>query len=157
MVRQQITYVSQHPHIMKGTLREVLSFGMDVSDKEILDACKEVQLLDVISRHADGLDAVIGEGGLGLSGGERQRVALARAFLRKGQVLILDEVTAHLDVKTEAIISSAIKRLMDNKNRHYHWSSSTNDALGIYTIRFETWTYYSTRFLCEASRSRWLF
>ena len=113
--RQQITYVSQHPHIMKGTLREVLSFGMDVSDKEILDACKEVQLLDVISRHADGLDAVIGEGGLGLSGGERQRVALARAFLRKGQVLILDEVTAHLDVKTESIISTAIERLMKDK------------------------------------------
>ena len=130
--RQQITYVSQHPHIMKGTLREVLSFGMDVSDKEILDACKEVQLLDVISRHDDGLDAVIGEGGLGLSGGERQRVALARAFLRKGQVLILDEVTAHLDVKTEAIISSAIKRLMDNKIviiighrlQTMHWAST---------------------------------
>ena len=87
--RQQITYVSQHPHIMKGTLREVLSFGMDVSDKEIL--------------------------GLGLSGGERQRVALARAFLRKGQVLILDEVTAHLDVKTESIISTAIQRLMKDK------------------------------------------
>ena len=113
--RQQITYVSQHPHIMKGTLREVLSFGMDVSDKEIIDACKEVQLLDVISRHADGLDAVIGEGGLGLSGGERQRVALARAFLRKGQVLILDEVTAHLDVKTESIISTAIQQLMKDK------------------------------------------
>ena len=113
--RHQITYVSQHPHIMKGTLREVLSFGMDVSDKEILDACKEVQLLDVISRHTDGLDAVIGEGGLGLSGGERQRVALARAFLRKGQVLILDEVTAHLDVKTESIISTAIQQLMKDK------------------------------------------
>ena len=130
--RQQITYVSQHPHIMKGTLREVLSFGMDISDKEILDACKEVQLLDVISRHADGLDAVIGEGGLGLSGGERQRVTLVRAFLRKGQVLILDEVTAHLDVKTEAIISSAIKRLMDNKIviiighrlQTMHWAST---------------------------------
>ena len=88
--RQQITYVSQHPHIMKGTLR------------------------------------------LGLSGGERQRVALARAFLRKGQVLILDEVTAHLDVKTEAIISSAIKRLMDNKIviiighrlQTMHWAST---------------------------------
>ncbi len=130
--RQQITYVSQHPHIMKGTLREVLSFGMDVSDKEILDACKEVQLLDVINRQQDGLDTVIGEGGLGLSGGERQRVALARAFLRKGQVLILDEVTAHLDVKTEAIISSAIKRLMDNKIviiighrlQTMHWAST---------------------------------
>lgn len=113
--RQQITYVSQHPHIMKGTLREILSFGMAVSDKEILDACKEVQLLDVINRHAKGLDAVIGEGGLGLSGGERQRVALARAFLRKGQVLILDEVTAHLDVKTESIISTAIQQLMKDK------------------------------------------
>jgi len=130
--RQQITYVSQHPHIMKGTLREVLSFGMDVSDKEILDACKEVQLLDVIHRQQDGLDTVIGEGGLGLSGGERQRVALVRAFLRKGQVLILDEVTAHLDVKTEAIISSAIKRLMDNKIviiighrlQTMHWAST---------------------------------
>ena len=113
--RQQITYVSQHPHIMKGTLRDVLSFGMNVSDEEIIEACKEVQLLDVISRQQEGLDAVIGEGGLGLSGGERQRVALARAFLRKGQVLILDEVTAHLDVKTEAIISSAIQRLMKDK------------------------------------------
>ena len=130
--RQQITYVSQHPHIMKGTLRDVLSFGMNVSDEEIIEACKEVQLLDVINRQQDGLDTVIGEGGLGLSGGERQRVALVRAFLRKGQVLILDEVTAHLDVKTEAIISSAIKRLMDNKIviiighrlQTMHWAST---------------------------------
>ena len=130
--RQQITYVSQHPHIMKGTLRDVLSFGMNVNDEEIIEACKEVQLLDVINRQQDGLDTVIGEGGLGLSGGERQRVALVRAFLRKGQVLILDEVTAHLDVKTEAIISSAIKRLMDNKIviiighrlQTMHWAST---------------------------------
>ena len=130
--RQQITYVSQHPHIMKGTLRDVLSFGMNISDEEIIAACKEVQLLDVINRQQEGLDTVIGEGGLGLSGGERQRVALARAFLRKGQVLILDEVTAHLDVKTEAIISSAIQRLMENKIviiighrlQTMHWAST---------------------------------
>lgn len=130
--RQQITYVSQHPHIMKGTLRDVLSFGMNVSDEEIIAACKEVQLLDVINRQQEGLDTIIGEGGLGLSGGERQRVALARAFLRKGQVLILDEVTAHLDVKTESIISSAIQRLMENKIviiighrlQTMHWAST---------------------------------
>ncbi len=130
--RHQITYVSQHPHIMKGTLRDVLSFGMNVSDEEIIEACKEVQLLDVINRQQEGLDTVIGEGGLGLSGGERQRVALARAFLRKGQVLILDEVTAHLDVKTESIISSAIQRLMENKIviiighrlQTMHWAST---------------------------------
>ena len=130
--RQQITYVSQHPHIMKGTLRDVVSFGMNVSDEEIIEACKEVQLLDVINRQQEGLDTIIGEGGLGLSGGERQRVALARAFLRKGQVLILDEVTAHLDVKTESIISSAIQRLMENKIviiighrlQTMHWAST---------------------------------
>ena len=130
--RQQITYVSQHPHIMKGTLRDVVSFGMNVSDEEIIEACKEVQLLDVINRQQEGLDTIIGEGGLGLSGGERQRVALARAFLRNGQVLILDEVTAHLDVKTEAIISSAIQRLMENKIviiighrlQTMHWAST---------------------------------
>ena len=130
--RQQITYVSQHPHIMKGTLRDVLSFGMNVSDEEIIAACKEVQLLDVINRQPGGLDTIIGEGGLGLSGGERQRVALARAFLRNGQVLILDEVTAHLDVKTESIISSAIQRLMENKIviiighrlQTMHWAST---------------------------------
>ena len=130
--RQQITYVSQHPHIMKGTLRDVLSFGMNVSDEEIIEACKEVQLLDVVNRQQEGLDTIIGEGGLGLSGGERQRVALARAFLRKGQVLILDEVTAHLDVKTESIISSAIQRLMENKIviiighrlQTMHWAST---------------------------------
>ena len=130
--RHQIIYVSQHPHIMKGTLRDVLSFGMNVSDEEIIEACKEVQLLDVINRQQEGLDTVIGEGGLGLSGGERQRVALARAFLRKGQVLILDEVTAHLDVKTESIISSAIQRLMENKIviiighrlQTMHWAST---------------------------------
>ena len=130
--RQQIPYVSQHPHIMKGTLRDVVSFGMNVSDKEIIEACKEVQLLDVINRQQEGLDTIIGEGGLGLSGGERQRVALARAFLRKGQVLILDEVTAHLDVKTESIISSAIQRLMENKIviiighrlQTMHWAST---------------------------------
>ena len=130
--RHQIIYVSQHPHIMKGTLRDVLSFGMNVSDEEIIEACKEVQLLDVINRQQEGLDTIIGEGGLGLSGGERQRVALARAFLRKGQVLILDEVTAHLDVKTESIISSAIQHLMENKIviiighrlQTMHWAST---------------------------------
>ena len=86
----------------------------------------------MINRQQEGLDTIIGEGGLGLSGGERQRVALARAFLRKGQVLILDEVTAHLDVKTESIISSAIQRLMENKIviiighrlQTMHWAST---------------------------------
>ncbi|WP_282003736.1 thiol reductant ABC exporter subunit CydD [Veillonella denticariosi] len=130
--RRQVVYVSQRPHLMKGTLREILSFGLDVSDEDILNACNEVALTDVIKRKPEGLDTVIGEGGAGLSGGERQRVALARAFLRRGQILVLDEVTAHLDVKTESIISRAVQRLMKGKIvilighrlQTMHWASS---------------------------------
>ena len=64
---------------MKGTLRDVVSFGMNVSDKEIIEACKEVQLLDVINRQQEGLDTIIGEGGLGLSGGVSTCVLTKRA------------------------------------------------------------------------------
>ena len=111
--RTQVTYVSQKPHVMYGTLRDNIAFGQDVSDDNILEAAKLAELQDVIREK--GLDFVIGEGGMGLSGGELQRIALARAFLHGGQVLILDEVTSHLDVNTEAQISRALQRLMKDK------------------------------------------
>ena len=111
--RTQVTYVSQKPHVMHGTLRDNIAFGQDVSDDEILEAAKLAELHDVICEK--GLDFVVGEGGMGLSGGELQRIALARAFLHGGQVLILDEVTSHLDVNTEAQISRALQRLMKDK------------------------------------------
>ena len=111
--RTQVTYVSQKPHVMHGTLRDNIAFGQAVSDDNILEAAKLAELQDVIREK--GLDFVIGEGGMGLSGGELQRIALARAFLHGGQVLILDEVTSHLDVNTEAQISRALQRLMKDK------------------------------------------
>ena len=111
--RTQVTYVSQKPHVMHGTLRDNIAFGQDVSDDNILEAAKLAELQDVIREK--GLDFVIGEGGMGLSGGELQRIALARAFLHGGQALILDEVTSHLDVNTEAQISRALQRLMKDK------------------------------------------
>ena len=111
--RTQVTYVSQKPHVMHGTLRDNIAFGQDVSDDELLEAVKLAELHDVICEK--GLDFVVGEGGMGLSGGELQRIALARAFLHGGQVLILDEVTSHLDVNTEAQISCALQRLMKDK------------------------------------------
>ena len=111
--RTQITYVSQKPHVINGTLRDNIAFGKTVSDDEILEAAKQAELQDVIDDK--GLDFLIGESGMGLSGGELQRIALARAFLHGGQVLVLDEVTAHLDVNTEAKISCALQRLMKDK------------------------------------------
>lgn len=61
----------------------------------------------------DGLDTLIGEGGRGLSGGEKQRIALARAFLKKPSVILFDEPTTGLDVKTETILQRSIKELSE--------------------------------------------
>lgn len=113
--REQLVYVSQRPHIFKGTLREAITFGLTVSDEDLIEACKAAEIYDLIQSKDGQFDFEVGEGGLGLSGGEKQRIALARAFLRKGSVLILDEVTAHLDVKTEESISRALQRLMTGK------------------------------------------
>jgi ATP-binding cassette subfamily C protein CydD len=59
----------------------------------------------------EGIDTVIGEGGRGLSGGEKQRVALARAFLKRPNVVVVDEPTTGLDVKTERLLQQAIEQL----------------------------------------------
>lgn len=113
--RSQIVYVSQRPYIFSGTLRDAIRFGMDASDEEILHACQQAEVYDVVMQKPGGLDYCVGDGGEGLSGGEKQRIALARAFLREGSVLILDEVTAHLDVKTESLLRVALERLMAHK------------------------------------------
>ncbi|MCI7692984.1 MAG: thiol reductant ABC exporter subunit CydD [Veillonella caviae] len=111
--RNQIAYVSQKPHIMKGSLRDCITFGRTISDAQLWEAINDAELVDVVTRK--GLDFIVGEGGIGLSGGELQRIALARAFLQQPQVLILDEVTAHLDIKTEVAIGRALERLMKNR------------------------------------------
>ena len=113
--RDQIIYVSQKPHLFKGSLRDNLTWGQDMPDEDIVAALKAAEAYDFVMAKADGLDCHVGAGGLGLSGGEQQRIALARAFLRKGQILVLDEVTAHLDLATEESVGRALKRLMQDK------------------------------------------
>ena len=69
----------------------------------------------MVARRPEGLDTLVGEGGVGLSAGERQRVALARAFLRDAPLLLLDEPTANLDGATEDEVLMAIRRLMGGR------------------------------------------
>jgi len=64
---------------------------------------------------SDGYQTMVGERGMQLSGGERQRISLARAFLKDAPILILDEPTSSVDVKTEAKIVEAMGRLMRNR------------------------------------------
>jgi ATP-binding cassette, subfamily C, bacterial CydD len=108
---QQTSYISQHPYIFAGTLRDNIRMGLPLSDEEILSALQEAQLMDWYSRIPQGLDISLGEGGLGLSGGEKQRVAIARAFLKKPNIVFFDEPTAGLDVLTEQLLSHSIQAL----------------------------------------------
>lgn len=104
----QIAYLSQTPYIMSGTLRDNLQFGLEVTEKELWHVLDQVQLAEFVKNLPLGLDTMIGEQGYGLSGGQRQRLALGRTLLRDAQILILDEVTAHLDVETERLIMQVL-------------------------------------------------
>lgn len=112
---EQIAYLSQTPYIMSGTLRENLQFGLEATDELLWKVLQQVQLADFVSTLPLGLDTVIGEGGYGLSGGQRQRLALGRTLLRPAQILILDEVTAHLDVETENLIMQVLREYGQDK------------------------------------------
>ena len=137
---EQIAYLSQTPYIMSGTLRENLQFGLEVTDELLWKVLQQVQLADFVSVLPLGLDTVIGEGGYGLSGGQRQRLALGRTLLRPAQILILDEVTAHLDVETENLIMQVL--------REYG-----QDKIVLYVgHRVQTMKYVDTLFVMQAGR-----
>lgn len=112
---EQIAYLSQTPYIMSGTLRENLQFGLPATDETLWQVLEQVQLADFVATLPKGLDTLIGEGGYGLSGGQRQRLALGRTLLRPAQILILDEVTAHLDVETEHLIMQVLHQYGQDK------------------------------------------
>lgn len=109
----QTSYISQHPYIFSGTLRENICMGLEVSDEEIFAALQKSYLLDWLTTLPEGLDTALGEGGLGLSGGEKQRVAIARAFLKNPSIVFFDEPTAGLDVVTERLLIKSIKTLRE--------------------------------------------
>lgn len=137
---EQIAYLSQTPYIMSGTLQENLQFGLEASDETLWKVLQQVQLADFVSALPLGLDTVIGEGGYGLSGGQRQRLALGRTLLRPAQILILDEVTAHLDVETENLIMQVL--------REYG-----QDKIVLYVgHRVQTMKYVDTLFVMQAGR-----
>ncbi|MDI3234884.1 thiol reductant ABC exporter subunit CydD [Exiguobacterium antarcticum] len=107
---RQLSYISQHPYLYAGTLAENIAIGelREASRSAIEQAASDAGLTELIGQLPNGLDTVIGEGGRGLSGGEKQRVALARAFLKRPNIILFDEPTTGLDVKTERLLQEAI-------------------------------------------------
>ena len=82
---------------------------------EVVEAAKKAGCHDFIMALPDGYDTVLGEGGSTLSGGEKQRIAIARALIKDAPIVLLDEVTANIDVENEVKIQSALQELLKNK------------------------------------------
>jgi len=114
--REQIGVVLQEPYLFQGTIWSNIAYANPkASAEEIIAAAKTANAHDFIVNLPDGYDTVVGERGMTLSGGERQRISVARAILRDPRILILDEATASVDTETEALIQSAVERLVQNR------------------------------------------
>ena len=109
-LRGQIGFVTQDTQLFAGTIKENLLFvNPGATDTEILDALNKAACQSLLERADNGINTLIGEGGVKVSGGEKQRLSIARALLRKPRLLVFDEATSALDSLTEEEISETIR------------------------------------------------
>jgi ATP-binding cassette subfamily B protein len=114
--RNQFSLVLQEPVLFSTSIIENIRYGKPgASEQEIYEAARLANAHDFIMKCKDGYNTIVGERGMQLSGGERQRISIARAFIKDAPVLILDEPTSSLDIKTEAQIMEAMERLMKGR------------------------------------------
>ena len=115
-LRRQLGIVPQEPFLFHGSIGANISFSRpDATTDEILEACRAVGIDDLIERLPLGLDTPCHERGSSLSSGERQLLALARAFLARPRVLVLDEATSNLDLRSESKIEQALDVLLEGR------------------------------------------
>ena len=115
-LRSQLGIVPQEGFLFSGTVRENIAFGRpDASDEEIEAAADAIGAGDFIRRLSNGFDTEVGERGVALSAGQRQLIAFARALLAEPRILILDEATSNVDVRTERTIEQGLDRLLEGR------------------------------------------
>ncbi|HEX4979243.1 MAG TPA: ABC transporter ATP-binding protein [Acidimicrobiales bacterium] len=115
-LRRQLGIVPQEPFLFSGSIRDNVAFARpDATDEEVLAACRAVGIDDLVERLPDGIHSPCHERGVSLSSGERQLLALARAFLAQPRVLILDEATSNLDLRSEAKIEHALDVVLEGR------------------------------------------
>lgn len=111
--RSQLGLVLQDDFLFEGTIRNNILFSRpDASEVELQKAIEDAYVNEFTDRMEKGLETVIGERGVKLSGGQKQRISLARAILANPRILILDEATSNLDVKSERMIQSSLSQLL---------------------------------------------
>jgi ATP-binding cassette subfamily B protein len=116
-LREKIGFVTQDTQLFSGTIRENLLFVRPTAtDEECMDVLHKAACENLLARANNGLDTVIGEGGVKVSGGEKQRLSIARALLRQPDILVFDEATSSLDSLTEEEITVTIRDVSVLKN-----------------------------------------
>jgi thiol reductant ABC exporter CydD subunit len=114
--RRHVAYVPQAPHLFAGTVADNIRLGRpEASDAEVRRAAEAACAHEFVAALPDGYGTVLGERGLGLSAGQRQRIAIARAHLMDAPIVVMDEPTARLDLRAEALVAEAARRLLDGR------------------------------------------
>ena len=115
-LRDLLFYSSDDLYVLSGSIREAVDYAGVASDDEIREALRQSLLLEHVDSLPNGLSAQVGENGQNLSLGQRQRLLLTRLFLRKPQLVVLDEATSNIDVETEQEILRNIDRHLDTES-----------------------------------------
>jgi len=113
---KNVSIVFQDVTLFNTSIMENIRLGREsATDEEVKEAAELANCMDFIEKLPDGFNTLIGENGAELSGGERQRISIARAFLKDAPVLILDEISASLDVDNEKKIQDSLNKLIKDK------------------------------------------
>lgn len=112
--RSKIGYIPQTVYLFDGTVGENITFGLPYDKERIAEVLKQARI-DIFLAQKQGVDTLVGEGGVMLSGGQKQRIAIARALYMNPEVLVLDEATSALDDETEKEIMDEIYEISQDK------------------------------------------
>ena len=135
--RKCFSYVSQNTVLFPVSVWQHVAYGKEgATRQEVIAACKDANIHDMIMRLPQQYDTIIGERGARLSGGEKQRLAIARAILKDAPILLLDEPTASIDNENERLLTEALERTASGKTiiTVAHRLSTIQNADCIYVI-----------------------
>jgi len=139
--RSQIGYISQQIYLFDGTIEENVCFGRELDSGLLKKVLIQANIFDFL-KTKQGVNTLVGEGGVQLSGGQKQRIAIARALYGEPEVLVLDEATSALDDETETKIMDEIYQISQNKTLIIiaHRLGTIRDCDKIYQLQNGTYT-----------------